>query len=303
MDVVISYVNDRDPGWQLLRANTLPDPTVHNEDANVAHRYRDRQELRYALRSIHQYLPWVRKIYLVVSSPTQVPEWLNTKKIHIVTHAEIRVPSPCFNSHAIEANLHRIPGISEPFLYFNDDMLIKRPLSYEDFVSPDGRHYIWLSYLWSQKGKAITQERGHVSGWKNVNHWLDQRFSPRARRCIRHGPAVISPLIMKKLWELLPRELARTTASPFRSIHDYAVTCALHQYYSWYIGKALPGYLSSATISDVRDVKQVLRALAPHAFYCLNDVGNEDQKLVTVFETLLPEPSPYEKQATFRKKN
>ena len=40
---------------------------------------------------------------------------------------------PVFNSRAIEINLHRIPGLAEQFVYFNDDMFITKPVTKEDF--------------------------------------------------------------------------------------------------------------------------------------------------------------------------
>ena len=52
-------------------------------------RYRDNEELRYSLRSVWQFAPWVRNIYIVTNG--QVPKWLNldNDKIWIVTHEDI----------------------------------------------------------------------------------------------------------------------------------------------------------------------------------------------------------------------
>ena len=43
-----------------------------------------------------------------------------------VTHEEIFVNKshlPTFSSPAIEAHIHRIPGLSQNFIYFNDDVM------------------------------------------------------------------------------------------------------------------------------------------------------------------------------------
>ncbi|MFD0331960.1 hypothetical protein ACFQZC_36840 [Streptacidiphilus monticola] len=88
--------------------------------------------MRYSLRSIHQYAPWVRRIHLVTAG--QRPVWLNTDHpdIRVVDHREIFSDPdalPTFNSHAIESQLHHIDGLAEHFLYLNDDVLFGRLVS------------------------------------------------------------------------------------------------------------------------------------------------------------------------------
>lgn len=105
-------------------------------------------QLRYGMRSVMRYAPWIRQIFLVVSHcASQTPFWLNISDpyITIVEHRGIwEDPSklPSFNSDAIEANLHRIPGVAESFLYFNDDIALTKPL--EPF-----------KHLWSAPGVPI----------------------------------------------------------------------------------------------------------------------------------------------------
>ena len=86
---------------------------------------------KYSLRSVEMYAPWIRKIFIVTDN--QVPKWLDTSnpKIRIVDHKEIlpEVSLPCFNSRLIEHFLYKIPGLSEHFLYANDDMFINRPVT------------------------------------------------------------------------------------------------------------------------------------------------------------------------------
>jgi hypothetical protein len=76
------------------------------------------------MRAIYMHAPWVRFIYLVTAS--QLPNWLNAShpRVRIVNHAALfpdPTHLPTFNSLAIESVLHRIPGLSEYFLYFNND--------------------------------------------------------------------------------------------------------------------------------------------------------------------------------------
>lgn len=113
-----------------------------------SHRFADNQELRYSLRSLTMYAPWVRNIYIVTNG--EIPHWLNVNhpRIKVIPHEEIfsnKSHLPTFSSPAIETHIHNIPGLSENFLYFNDDILLGRPVLPEDFVSSNG-YKIYLAW-------------------------------------------------------------------------------------------------------------------------------------------------------------
>ncbi len=122
IDFVITWVDGNDPAWQEEKARY---DVKNGEDAREE-RYRDWGFLKFWLRGVEQCAPWARKVHLVTWG--HVPKWLNTdcKKLHIVRHEEI-IPQrylPVFNSSVIEMFLCRIEGLSEKFVYFNDDMLL-----------------------------------------------------------------------------------------------------------------------------------------------------------------------------------
>ena len=122
---------------------------VDFDDRMSSNRYRDSNELRYSLRSIIKYAPWVRNIYIVTAN--QVPEWLNTQAEHlyVVSHEDIfpnKSHLPVFSSPAIEAHLHRIPGLSKHFIYFNDDVMLGSMTTPEDFVTLEGRQKLILAW-------------------------------------------------------------------------------------------------------------------------------------------------------------
>lgn len=104
-----------------------------DEETNGDKRFFDNEELRYSLRSLEQYAPWINHVYIVTDR--QTPKWLNLNydKVSIVDHSEILPPHiiPCFNSAVIEYFLAFIPGLSEKFLYGNDDMF------FGAYVTPD----------------------------------------------------------------------------------------------------------------------------------------------------------------------
>lgn len=109
----------------------------------------DNEELRYSLRSLWLYAPWVRNVYIVTNG--QVPYWLDLSNpnVFIVTHGDIfpnRADLPVFSSPAIEVHLHRIPGLSDRFLYFNDDTMLGNVVWPDDFWSREGGQKVYLSW-------------------------------------------------------------------------------------------------------------------------------------------------------------
>lgn len=126
IDFVITWVDSEDPKWQNDFFKYKSSAPANNEMSGAI-RYRDLGLLKYTFRGIEKFAPWVRKIHFVTYG--HIPEWLNLKhpKINIVNHEDIFPdPSvlPTFNSCPIEMCLHRIPGLAEKFVYFNDDMFI-----------------------------------------------------------------------------------------------------------------------------------------------------------------------------------
>ena len=90
------------------------------DDRAGLNRYRDNHELKYSLRSLEKYAPWVRRVWLVTNG--QVPSWLDldSERVSVVPHASIfanRSHLPTFSSPAIEVHLHHIPGLARRFVY------------------------------------------------------------------------------------------------------------------------------------------------------------------------------------------
>ncbi len=121
IDFVLPIVDSSDSQWQaeycLYRNGGEGDSLV---------RFRDWGWLRYWLRSVAKNAPWVHRIYILSCNPQ--PEWINADGEHLVwLHHRDFIPAeflPTFNANTIELNLHRISGLSEHFVYFNDDNFI-----------------------------------------------------------------------------------------------------------------------------------------------------------------------------------
>lgn len=134
IDFVVTWLDSSDPEWQKeyskYRGGT------HRED-NA--RFRNWDFFRYWFRSIEKYAPWVNKVFLVTNGT--FPKWINTNhpKLVLVKHSDY-IPIdllPVFNSRTIELFLHRIPGLSEQFVYFNDDCYLNAPIT-QEYYFKDG---------------------------------------------------------------------------------------------------------------------------------------------------------------------
>lgn len=132
IDFVILWVDGNDPVWQMEKNKYQK---KNNDENNSINRYRDWGVLPYWFRSVEKFTPWVRKIHFVTWG--HIPSFLDldSPRLHVVRHDEF-IPKeylPTFSSHVIELNIHRIPGLADHFVYFNDDMFMLRPLKPEKF--------------------------------------------------------------------------------------------------------------------------------------------------------------------------
>ena len=128
MDAVIAYVDGMEPNWRFLYNRH-----IGGFDFNE-NRFTDYGTLRFVLRGISEHMSFINRVFLIVSSLEQVPEYVNDNVI-IITHDQF-IPSdflPTFNANTIEAFLWNIPDLGEEFIYFNDDMIPIGHLNREDF--------------------------------------------------------------------------------------------------------------------------------------------------------------------------
>ncbi|XP_023723250.1 N-acetylglucosamine-1-phosphotransferase subunits alpha/beta isoform X7 [Cryptotermes secundus] len=124
-------------------------PLVYNSKDFSPSRFEDKEELRYSLRSLERFAPWVRHVYLVTNG--QIPYWLDMEnpRLTVVTHDQIFPdPShlPTFSSPAIESHIHRIPGLSRKFLYLNDDVMFGKEVWPDDFITNTNGQKVYLSW-------------------------------------------------------------------------------------------------------------------------------------------------------------
>ncbi|MFE9701990.1 stealth conserved region 3 domain-containing protein [Streptomyces sp. NPDC005930] len=310
IDVVYTWVDDSDPVWRASKdaaRSTLSSDSLHEQAANDA-RFTSRDELRYSLRSIHQYAPWVNNIYLVTAG--QVPSWLNTEYpgLKVVDHKEIfsdPLALPTFNSHAIESQLHHIQGLSEHFLYLNDDVFFGRPSTPGRFFHPNGLTKFFMSKALVPAGQVNPADLPVNAAGKNSRGLIAQQFGTFIAQKMKHTPHALRRSVLQEIEETYATEHRRTQNSRFRSPDDVPIASSLHHYHAYHTARA--------TVSDLRYVyidigdraaqQRLNRLLARRDFdtFCINDtVVPEDpdaqERMVRAFlESYFPVASPYER--------
>lgn len=291
MDAVITYVDGLDEVWRADYEKFAGKPLLEK-------RFRDWGTLKYLLRGIETCLPFIENVWLVVSSDSQVPAWADRKNLHVVLHGDI-IPSgllPVFNSCTIEMFLHRIPGLAEEFIYFNDDMFPLAVCRKEDFFR-DGKGVMGMSWhlfagnMYKKQCKASSDMarkalgKGSSPFFVRPQHICSPMLKSASQDCFR----VLEAEIMAKSSRL------RRPENP----NQY-----LYLDYMYFSGRMIPERISNRHISQgVYSGAQIAEFIRRPAtsFACINDVEMTDGKylqmreeMLAAFESRFPDKSRFE---------
>lgn len=251
IDFVVTWVDGDDPIWRAQKEQYEREIGIVREHKdNGEARYRDWDLFVYWFRAVEKYAPWVRHVYLVTCG--QIPEWLNLKapKLKLVDHRDFIPQSylPTFNCNVIELNLHRIEGLSEHFVYFNDDVFLMRPCQPEDFFQAGQPNHCAVAYpLRNEDNCAFYHGQFTVLG--AINNVFGGRFGeiaaehPEKWFSYEYGenvfynkhavhmeslPGMFAPHLavptrrstFKEVWDTYPALLHETSAHRFRRPED-----------------------------------------------------------------------------------
>lgn len=289
IDVVVSYVNGDEPVWQsaLAKYDILP----------LTSRYRDWGTLKYWFRGISQNLPFVRRVHLLVSNIEQVPDWVNRDTVNVVLHKDF-IPEkylPTFNSTTIEMFIPFIPGLSERFVYFNDDMFAINSTNELDFFNGDTPVYS-LKYRNNVKNIFRCQARNSYEMAKSITDFHPKKEGIHYFHIV-HGPAPISNKDALELWDSIGDRI-ENSLTKFREpwnfnqylFSDYSIMKG-----HWMKSKSKLEYL------EMNEFDLVLDAIANTScsFLCINDASIEDfelkkDELASAFQARFPTVSKYE---------
>jgi hypothetical protein len=308
VDLVFSWVDGSSPEYIAARRAQQKDVVLGEGDDHEA-RFRQINELKYALRSVYMFAPWIRRIFIATDSPA--PDWLADHPAVTIVRSEefFADPSvlPTHNSQAVECQLHNIEGLSEHFLYSNDDMFFGRPVSPDLFFTPGGI----TKFIEAETRIGLGENAAERSGFENaarVNRkLLWNRFGRITTRHLEHTAAPLRRSVVARMEREFPEEFRKTAASRFRAADNISVTNSFYHYYALLTGRAV-----TQTAAKVRYVDTTMRTGLNYLpkllskrnmdFFCLNDGSfpevhaDERAELVTDFlEKYFPIKAPWEK--------
>ena len=244
-------------------------------------------------------MSFIRKVHLVVSHESQVPEWINRDEVHVVLHKDI-IPAeylPTFNCNPIEMHLHRIEGLDEEFLYFNDDLFPLRKCEPTEFFE-NGTCFLGMSrHLFAlNMFKKIC---------RNSDSLARKALGLRPSLLFLRPQHICTPMFKSECEELCDKvkdEIAKTSASRVRDEKN------LNQYlfldYMYLKGRLKNRRLSKQHISVGVVSTQKLRNVIVNpskSLVCVNDVQLSEARynelrevLLNAFEERFPQKSKYE---------
>lgn len=307
IDFVLTWVDGADPAWKAEKNKFA------GKESSSVHRfdYQDWGLLPYWFRCVEKNAPWVRHIYFVTWG--HIPAWLNTNhpKLKIVKHTDY-IPKkylPTFSSHTIELNLHRIPGLSEKFVYFNDDMYLLKKVTPEFFfknelpcdcaiinpIAPANKNCIANLMLTTtgvinehfSKRKVI---QGNVLKWFNLHYFplvfLNILFIPWGRFVGLYESHLPTSLLKKTYYDVWDKEYELLDATCSRKFRDFKVDVNQWIIKDWQI---VSGEFSSRSIhagkrfaiKDVNDARQYADVIKNMKTFmvCINDhISDETYK-------------------------
>src|SRR3954471_10601210 len=308
VDIIFSWVEGSDTEFQRARAKRMESYVVGEGDESEA-RFRQVDELRYALRSVYFYAPWIRNIYIATDSPA--PAWLaEHPRVRIVRSEEFfadRSVLPTHSSLAVESQLHHIPGLAECYLYSNDEMFFGRPVGPEMFFSPGGLTKFIEATTRIGLGQNDPRRSGHENGARVNRRLLQERFGRTTTRHLEHTAAPFRKSVAQELEETFPEDFARTAASRFRSATYISVTNSLYHYFALFTGRAVQKigakvlYVDTTTRKGLGMLDRLLHTRA-YDFFCLNDgsfpevTADERAQIMRAFlERYFAIPAPWER--------
>lgn len=309
IDIVYTWVDGSDPKWLKDHLYWRKKLGISGGN-NTASRYTDHDELKYSLRSVNMFAPWVRNIYIVTDN--QTPKWLDvgkSDKIHLISHKDIftdKTVLPVYNSHAINTQLHHIKGLSENYIIFNDDVFLGKPSLPEAFFTSNGLMKVALSKYQFGIGEPGKYDVAPSASGKNIRALLKADFGVYIANKLKHIPITQLRSVAYELEDKYTADVERTSASKFRSTSDIEFAGTLLSYYAAITARAIYCDHENNTIDisspEASEELAQLRKDGGTEVFCLNDSDTPDgQKelvrsmIVSFLDDYYPFSAPWEK--------
>ena len=309
IDLVYLWVDGNDPKWQAKR-NAFLERKVENSLSSFNGRYVNNDELKYSLRSVERYAPWIRKIFIV--SDDQTPEWLDIEnpKIKIIDHKEI-LPAeslPCFNSNVLEHFLYKISNLSEYFILSNDDTFFNKIVSPTTFFGKDGFPIIRLTrkpfrrFRWFLREQIFKKpHKLYSKALFNAAELVKRKFGFFYNGLPHHNiDSYLKSDCIRVGEQIFKNEIDHTKMNHIRNAND--IQRIVYSYVALAEKRGHLRYVSNDESLHIHIQKdrhfEKLKKFNP-TFFCMNDTeyadDNDRMKLKVWLSTRFPEKSEFEK--------
>lgn len=334
IDVVYLWVDGNDSSWRAKRQAALaqlPRDTGASltRYSNVEGRFRDNHELRYSLRALERFFPQHGHVYIVTDA--QAPDWLRpSERLTLVDHRELMPEAslPTFDSGHIESWIHHIPGLSERYFYFNDDVFLGAPLNPADWFTPEGFYLTWSDEPQVSDEAMRTDATSLENACRLSIEWLrakaraplaegalppNRQQDPLYRSTFRtfaHSPRPMRRSLLRELEATAPELFAGVRSTVFRSwdkptiVSDFVLRWALAH------GLAqMRSYRHRHVSTGDANQQTQLQALAAEFgaldFFCINDTTDDAQpddprllQVQSVLQAMLSQASVFERKGS-----
>ena len=237
-------------------------------EGNVRYRSWGTEEV--LIKLVRKNMPWVRDIHILLAQESQRQAWMDGYGIKVVYHKEIMPEKylPTFNSSAFEMFLHKIPGLSERFVYGNDDMYPLSPLGEDDFFQGELPCVMMVEREWPKEPTMFQKML------MNGQDFVAREFGGLIRDVLLRNGHSIAPILKstcEHLWER--KDEIEKSLSRFRA--EYNFNQYIYSWWQWLKGEYVeyaPKRTYLGMSIPLEDILKVLRCANP-GIVCINDDG------------------------------
>lgn len=327
IDFVILWVDGADEKWLAEKAKYSNNVC---KEAGGVHRFRDWDNLQYWFRGVEKFAPWVNQIHFVTWG--HLPKWLNKNhpKLNIVQHSDF-IPEkylPTFSANPIELNIHKIHGLQEKFVFFNDDMFIIDKVSEKDFfvkglpcntfrmdlVETNTEDDLFFNILvndlvmmkrnfkrYKLNGKNFFKHFNIKYGLGNINNLFLLRWKGIHGFTVGHLPNAFLKSTFETIWEREYEKLDEVCQNKFRSKMD--VNQYVCEWWQLLSGNFYPRSSKLGRVTSIgNDINRICNSIInqDYKIICINDGDDvtdfekQKEQIKNAFEHIFPEKSEYE---------
>ena len=238
-DAVITWVDGDDPVHRASRERYGDRAAFARDDVAGSTRYASVGEICWCVASINRFAPFINKIYIITDNQDpHLGDFLQRNfpqghiPVEIVDHKTIFSGYgeylPVFNSLAIETMMWRIPGLSERFIYFNDDCMLAAPVTEADFFTENG--------VVCYASRQLTALTDLTRAWKTMMHGGQRQVTFKGlirnavdvlgggRWYLRYGhtPKALLRSVFEEFYAASPQAMVRNIRHRFRDADQFS---------------------------------------------------------------------------------